>query len=136
MLHEDDFILRAVKRLAEFIARALGLASKQKLEEARQTLHDAAGSVLGLELSTLQMIDAKSAVSLLGDWKRVLAATELLEALAQVELHAGDTAKAERHVAQAISLLDVLEPRAQIDERRERLLALMSRSRAAQVRDS
>lgn len=126
MLHEDDFILRAVKRLAEFIARALGLASKQKLEEARQTLHDAAGSVLGLDLSTLEMLDAKSAVSLLGDWKRVLAATDLLTALAQVELHAGDAARARRHVAQALSLLETLEPRAEVAERRERVLAVLS----------
>lgn len=127
MLHEDDFILRAVKRLAEFIARALGLASTQKLEEARRTLHDAAGSVLGLELTTLAVIDAKSAVSLLGDWRRVLAATDLLGALAQVELKAGDTAKARRHVSHALSLLDELQPRAEVDAARVKLVSLLVR---------
>jgi hypothetical protein len=127
VLHEDDFILRAVKRLAEFIARALGLASSQKLEEARRTLYDAAGSVLGLELSTLAMIDAKSAVSLLGDWRRVLATTELLGALAQIELRAGDVAKARTHVAHALSMLDVLEPRAELDAARAKLVALLQK---------
>ncbi|MFT3709923.1 MAG: hypothetical protein QM817_20015 [Archangium sp.] len=127
MLHEDDFILRAVKRLAEFIARALGLASTQKLEEARRTLHDAAGSVLGLELTTLEVIDAKSAVSLLGDWRRVLAATDLLGALAQIELKAGDAGKARLHVSHALSLLDELQPRAEVDAARVKLVALLVR---------
>lgn len=129
VLHEDDFILRAVKKLAEFIARALGLASAQKLEEARQTLHDAAGSVLGLELKTLELIDARAAVSLLSDWRRVIVAAQLLHALAQVELRAGDEARAHRYVSQALSLLDELPERPEVASQRDALLALLSAAR-------
>lgn len=69
------------KQLAEAIARALKLANAAKVEEAPAILRAACAETLGIEYSVLSMLDAKSAIELLGSKERVLAFIQLVEAM-------------------------------------------------------
>lgn len=66
MLGERDYVMRLIKQLAEFIARVLEVASTQQADEALATLRAACGQALGMEYEVLSMLDAKSAIELLG----------------------------------------------------------------------
>ncbi len=93
MLTRKDWVLRQVKQLADFIARALGLAAQQRQPEATALLRTAGLELLGLELSSLEWVDAASAVDLLGSSERGLTFARLLEALAEVEGAPGGEAR-------------------------------------------
>lgn len=96
MLAERDFVLRVVEQLAEAIARALKLAREAKPAEARAGLREACRTALGIEHSILSMLDARSAVELLGAPERVEAYVQLVEGMAQVEREAGDAQELKR----------------------------------------
>lgn len=73
--------MRLTKQLAEAIARALKLRSEGREEESKQSLTDVCAQVLGVEHRVLNMLDAASAVALLGEKSRVEAYAQLLDAM-------------------------------------------------------
>jgi hypothetical protein len=85
MLSERDYVLRLAKQLAEAVARALKLSREAKPGEAASSLVEACSSTLGIEHRVLSMLDARSAVELLGEPERVAAYVQLVEAMADVE---------------------------------------------------
>jgi hypothetical protein len=85
VLTRKDWVMRQVKQLADFIARALGLAAERKQPEAEAVLQGATLDLLGIELKVLEWVDASSAVDLLGTPSRGLVLARILEALAEVE---------------------------------------------------
>lgn len=116
--------MRLVKQLAEAIARALKLASTAKHEEALATLRAACGQALGMEYEVLSMLDAKSAVELLGQPERVLAFIQLVEAMGDVDSRAGESLRALTRYQHALELAEELGDEAL----RHRLLAKLSPS--------
>lgn len=78
---------RLIKQLADVIYRAQNLQVEGQEEKAKQVLADACGELLGVEHRVLNMLDAKSAVALLGERARVDAYAQLVESM-------GDTARA------------------------------------------
>jgi hypothetical protein len=108
VLGERDYVMRLVKQLAELIARALKLASTAKHEEALATLRAACGQALGMEYEVLSMLDAKSAVELLGQKERVLAFIQLVEAMGDVDAKAGETLRSLTRYQHAFELAQAL----------------------------
>ena len=122
MLGERDYVMRLVKQLAEFIARALKLANAAKPEEALATLRAACGQALGMEYEVLSMLDAKSAVELLGDRSRVAAFIQLVEAMGDVDLPANEPMRARTRYQHALELAEAAGDR----ELAERLLTKLT----------
>jgi ABC-type nitrate/sulfonate/bicarbonate transport system substrate-binding protein len=86
MLSRSDYVMRLVKELAEVLARALKLRAENP-EQAKQVLIDACGELLGVEHRVLNMLDAQSAASLLGENVRIAVYAQLVDAM-------GDSARA------------------------------------------
>lgn len=105
MLTERDWVMRLVRQLADFIARALKLASESRREEALELLRQTCSSELGMEYEVLAMLDAAAAVELLGHASRALAFAQLVEAMAEVETRSGEPLRAEGRRRHADELL-------------------------------
>jgi hypothetical protein len=99
-----DWLARVTRQLADFIARALGLAAAGKRKEALELVQSACGTLLGLDYGALTMVDARSAVELLGDTSRALLFVKLLDTMARVD----DPERAEVRTARALELLEVV----------------------------
>jgi hypothetical protein len=108
VLGERDYVMRLVKQVAELIARALKLASAAKPEEALATLRAACGQALGMEYEVLSMLDARSAIELLGQPERALAFIQLLEAMGDVDARSGESLRALTRYQHALELAEVL----------------------------
>jgi hypothetical protein len=100
MLTERDWVMRTVKQLAEFIARALKLAREEKRDQAIALLQGACVDLFGIEYRVLSMVDAKSAIELLGSPARVKAFIELVETMAEAENDALRKEARREHVRQ------------------------------------
>ena len=111
MLGERDYVMRLVKQLAEFIARALKLANAAKPEEALATLRAACGQALGMEYEVLSMLDAKSAVELLGEKARVTAFIQLVEAMGDVDARGNEPMRALTRYQHALELAEAVGDR-------------------------
>lgn len=90
---QQDFILRAIRQLAEAVARALGAARAGKPEEALLLLDRSIGAGLGLPLSLLLKLTPQSFLSVLGRDK-ALAAMDALRARAEILAQLGRTREA------------------------------------------
>ena len=126
MLEERDYVMRLVKQLAEFIARALKLASAAKPEEALSTLQAACGEALGMEYEVLSMLDAKTAVELLGEAPRVLAFIRLVEAMGDVDARVGEPLRALTRYQHALELAEALGAQPESEEIVRRLKIKLS----------
>jgi len=109
MRWEEDFVMRAVERLAEFLARALKLTSAGQLDEARTLLDEASGAAMGIELDALLFMDGASARMVLREPERVVSAARLLEAAGLVEARAGDLRRALTFWLKAIEFLETVQ---------------------------
>jgi hypothetical protein len=110
---DRDFVMRAVKQLAELLARALRLKREQKYDEAAQTLEGGCGDLLGFDFGALALVDSPSCAQLLGDAQRIRTFASLLEELADVHRAAGDEAKARARARHAHELFgEVLKRKA------------------------
>lgn len=81
MFSRNDYVMRLVKQLAEVVASSLKLRVEGEREKSRQVLVDACGELFGVEHRVLDMLDAKSAASLLGEKSRVDAYAQLVDAM-------------------------------------------------------
>jgi hypothetical protein len=108
MLTERDWVMRLVQQLAQFIARALGLADAHQRDEALAVLREGCAAQLGMEYEVLSMLDAPAAVDLLGDPSRALAFAQVVDAMAEVERRCNEPARAEVRKRHADELLAVI----------------------------
>ncbi len=117
MLGERD---STASMIATPIARALKLSSAEKTDEALATLRAACGQALGMEYEVLSMLDAKSAVELLGERSRVTAFLQLLEAMGDVDDQA---LRAQTRYQHALELAEAAGDQAFAAKLRTKLLA-------------
>lgn len=125
MLFERDWLLRILKQLVELIVRALKLAGAKKYDEALEILQSAPGTLLGIEYRILAMIDAASAVDLLGNVHRATVFVKLVGAMADAEADR-DLGAADRYRQHQRELLEVMVRKfPESEEARELLAAQM-----------
>jgi hypothetical protein len=77
-LVQRDFILRMIEAVGAAVARALRRKQSGDLPGARRELHIACDEVLGPLGSLVSRVDSRTAVSLIGDGRRVSAIARLL----------------------------------------------------------
>lgn len=103
MLEERDYVMRAVKQLADFIARVLKLALTDP-KAARGELEVACRDTLHIELSTLSLVDAGSAAGLLARADKVVFFARVIEALGELDLLEGAPHRARSRFVHALEL--------------------------------
>jgi hypothetical protein len=103
-LVERDYVMRLVKQIVDFIARALNLAKQGKDKEAIELLESGCLSALGIPWSALALVDSKSAAGVLGDAPRIAAFARILEERANIEALQG---KAELSVRRREHVLEM-----------------------------
>ena len=91
----QDYIERMIQKLAETIARALGIARSGQHEEGIALVEDAVASGFGLPLSMLLGLTPDTVRSLIGEAK-VPALVEALRAYTEMVRLAGREAEAHR----------------------------------------
>lgn len=116
MITEKDWVLRLAQQIAQFVARALGLARAGRPEDALAELQRASSGGLGVELSALLVLSADSAVALLGDPRRAELFASLVEALAEVRRLCGDVDGQRGKLAHALDVWDAARARFPGDE--------------------
>lgn len=103
-LIERDWVMRMVKQLVDFIARALKLAKEGRDKEAIELLESGCLEVLGIPWSALALVDSKSAAGVLGDGARVAAFGRILEERASIEAMQGKVALAAQRRQHALEI--------------------------------
>jgi hypothetical protein len=106
-LFERDYILRMVQQVAQVIARAMGLITERKLDDADAELASGYGT-LGLDRELVGVLDAASLARLLGDEDRIAAAVRLIAHDARLRLAQGDLRRAARLLRAARGLMQQL----------------------------
>jgi hypothetical protein len=77
-LVQRDFVLRMIEAVGAAVARALRRKQSGDLPGARRELHIACDEVLGPLSSLVARVDSRTAVSLIGEGRRVAAVARLL----------------------------------------------------------
>ena len=103
MLERRDYVMRLVRQLADTLARILALAL-QDPKRAREQLAEAARESLGTELSTLTLVDPRSAADALATPERVFQLALLLEASAELDALEGAAHRARRTFTHALEV--------------------------------
>jgi len=94
IVSERDWVMRAVRRLVEALARVLKLRTEQKPVEERAALDALSIELLGMELGPLLLVDPASAASVLGRRERVRVFLRLVRERVKTEAAAGDAGRA------------------------------------------
>lgn len=118
-------MMRAVKQLADVIARLLKLALANPAE-AREQLAAACRETLQMELSTLSLVDARAAAELLGRADKVAIFATLLEAQGALDLLEGAVHRAR---ARHLHALAVAHQAQRLDPKSPEVAALLERLR-------
>ncbi len=103
-LIERDYVMRLVKQIVDFIARALKLAKEGKDREAIELLESGCLSALGIPWSALALVDSRSAAGVLGDAARIAAFGRILEERANIEALQGKRELALRRREHALEI--------------------------------
>ena len=103
MSFRQDYIERLIQKLAEAVARALGLARAGRGEEGIELIEDAVASGLGMPLPMLLKLTPQTLFSLFGKERSALLA-EALRAHEGMLAAAGRTGEAERSGTLAAAL--------------------------------
>lgn len=90
-VQRQDYIERLIQQVARAIATALGFSQAGDVERAKEELHSAWSSFVGVRREDLERVDAATARMLLGDRREL--ALRLLEA----EANLGDESAARLH---------------------------------------
>ena len=101
----DDFLMRLILQVAATLRRLRELVKGGALPE--ETIRDAGaaiGELLGPQRALMEMLDAKSASALVGDYDRLELWVQLIRLQADAALAAHDTARAEQLSARANAL--------------------------------
>jgi hypothetical protein len=105
-LLERDYVMRLVKQIVDFIARALKLAKDGKDKEAIELLESGCLSALGIPWSALALVDSASAAGVLGDAARIAMFGRILEERANIEAMQGKVELALRRREHALEMFD------------------------------
>ena len=89
----EDFLMRMIRRLAELIGRALGLARNGQHEEAELAIEDIYKTELGMTRDMVERLDPATVARTLGAEKSMIVAS-LLDAEAQLAELAADETRA------------------------------------------
>jgi len=73
----EDYLLRLIKQLADFVARIAGYRQKGEFERAQEEIERARDELLGLPSGLVEVIDTPTLVSLLGHPDKLRAAARL-----------------------------------------------------------
>ena len=101
---QDDFLLGEIRRVAEMIARALGLRGSGDLPAARAEIDNAYSTLLGQQSDLLRMLDPVSAARLIGNPKKIGALASITAADAALAADMGNSEAGRRLAARAKSL--------------------------------
>lgn len=126
MFEDRDYVMRAVKQLADFIARVLKLALTDP-RAARDQLETACRDTLHIELATLSLVDARTAAGLLVRADKVVYFATVIETLGELDLLEGAAHHARSHFLHA---LELAHEAANLDAKSSEATALIARLRA------
>ncbi len=125
-MFRDDFVLRAVRQIAQVLARIMGLRQEGRQEEADRELDDLYRGLVPFDPDLLELLDTRTLASMIADPAR-------LRALCQVLLFDGDGAaergareRARRKWRRALELLEHGLP-VPTDDDRDLMQALRTR---------
>ena len=104
---EDDYLVRAIRKLIEAIARIAGLRKEGALDEAQAAVEDAYRA-LGVGRATVGRLDAASVALLLGSRDKLAAMARLVDEESELARALGDTTRADRLAVQARALANEL----------------------------
>jgi hypothetical protein len=113
----DDYIMRLIKQVAEFLARIAGHDRKQDFAAAVSEAERAWSEVLGVPRELVDVLDSTALAKLLGDADKIRAAGQLLAAEARAVAGKGDPLGAGLRYRRALEMfcearaLDPTEPR-------------------------
>jgi hypothetical protein len=96
-MQRDDYFERLVQQVAAVVARALGLATEGRGDEAQRELDGAWTSIVGLRRGDVMRLDGGTLRALLGT--KTAAAAQLLEAQADLNERRGESGARAREIA-------------------------------------
>lgn len=102
---QDDFLMRQIKQLAQFLAALLGFAREGKLDEASVGVERAYLTYLGMRRSMVERLDVASLVTVLGQDKAKMA---VLLLRAEAGLMAAQGQDGSARLARAAKLCEAL----------------------------
>jgi len=76
----EDYVLRQIEMISEMITKALGFKVEHMYDEALETLDVAMEELFGTGTDILEMVDAHTASSLIGDPIKIRVYADLLKA--------------------------------------------------------
>ncbi len=105
---ESDYILRAVKQVAQLLARVLQLRREEKDADAERAIADAYLDLFGLDPRYFALMDARTALQALGHPERARAFARVLHEHADLLHKLGQADRAELLRSRATELLRLL----------------------------
>jgi hypothetical protein len=102
----DDYLMRLIQQVAATLRRLRERVGDGALpEETSRDAGAAIGELLGPQRSLMEMLDAKSAAALAGDYERLELWVQLIRLQADAARDSNDTARADRLTARADALI-------------------------------
>mgnify|MGYP006995574687 FL=1 len=100
----EDYIMRMIQMIGEVILAAIKLRKTGHISEADQTLKDALLTIMPDHADLVDMVDEKTAVSLLGNAQLVEVYAELLLERAEIKIALNAIDEAERLQSRALKV--------------------------------
>ena len=104
-MFERDYLMRAVRQVAQVLARVLGLRQQNKQEEADRELDELYRGLVPFDRELLDLLDPQTLAAMLRDPDRIRAVCQLLTFEADEADRRGDPTRAERGRRRAQALL-------------------------------
>lgn len=104
-LHQRDYILRMIERIAALLARVLKRRTEGDLAGARAEIAEGITDVLGPAGAMVRMVDSPTAANLLSDPDRITLYARLLDADAELQQALGDAGGATRTRRRALEMM-------------------------------
>ncbi len=111
-LFERDLIRRMIRQLGEIAARLAGLTAQRKFDEAETLVRQTEQELLGPLTATLDQLDIRTVVILLGSDDKIGACAVLWSERAKLSSARGEVQPARVLATRTLELLDALEARA------------------------
>jgi hypothetical protein len=111
-MFERDYVMRAVKQVAQALARVLGLRQLGKQEEADRELDELYRGLVPFDRELLHLLDPQTLAGMIREPERVVAICRLLAFEADEADQRGEPERAQRGRRRALALLQagVREP--------------------------
>ena len=103
-VYEDDYVLRAIRKLTQALAAMLGAAAAGKHDDAEEALEEGYQVALGPHRPMLDLLDGATLARLIEDRQRIQGLAELCEAEAALRTQQGHGELAALRARQAAAL--------------------------------